>query len=149
MRSRALLLAPLLAAACVYDNGPFGADGFPEVEGRWSVEARALSSTCGSVSDEPFQARVVQSRDLIQIAVDVAGFGEVRWDGRVDRDGEFRAFQRTVYTEDELRDESELDGEFSHSGGDLVATETERITDLRTGRACTIVWRWNGDRRGF
>lgn len=143
------VLAGLLLAGCVvYDTGPTGPDGgFPRVEGTWRIDALAVHSTCGFVDDEPFTARILQSRDLLQIVLDIAGFGQVRYDGWLDRDGDFSVSQRTVFTDRRIRDESRVDGRFSLSGRSLTATEEEWIVDLVTGRSCQITWRWRGDRR--
>lgn len=145
-----LLGLTLSSAACVvFDStGPDDADGrFPRVEGVWDIDAFARTSTCGFVEDEPFVARLFQNRDILQIVVQVAGFGELRYDGRIDRDGDFSVGHSTIFPEQAIRDQAEVDGEFSFSGRTLVATETEVISDLLTGRRCTIVWEWRGDRR--
>ena len=145
-----LLLAAGLAAGCtVLDTGPVGPDdsGRPFVEGRWDIDAFVTSSTCGLVGDELFSARVFQNRELIQFIVDVEGFGELRYEGFLERDGDFFVRQTTFFPEQDIRDSSEVDGRFSFSGRSLVATEVEEITNLRTGRRCQVVWRWRGDRR--
>lgn len=149
IRSRitALLSAAALAGCVVVDTGPVGADPFPRVEGRWSVHARVLSSGCGFVVDEPFSLRVIQNRDILQLVVRVAGFGEVRWDGRLERDGDFLVRHRTVFPDRAIRDESSVEGRFDVGGRRLAATEVEWITDLVTGDVCRIVWRWRGNRR--
>ena len=138
-----------LSGCTVVDSWPVGAgaDRFPRVEGRWSVRASPLSSSCGPVSDEPFTVQVFQNRDILQLVVEVSGFGAVRWDGRLDRDGDFLVSHSTVFPRDAIRDESTLDGRFGFSGRTMSATEKERIVDLETGRSCRIVWRWRGDRR--
>lgn len=105
------------------------------------------SSSCGPVRDEPFGARVFQNRDILQLVVEIEDFGDVRYDGRLDRDGDFRVRQLTVFPEAGLRDESIVEGRFSASGSRLSGTEDERIEDLRTGERCRIVWRWEGRRR--
>ncbi len=137
-----------LAPACVvYDSGPVGPAGRPLVEGSWRIDARPTLDSCGGVRTDPFDARIVQNRDLVQLVVFVPGFGEVRWDGTLDRDGSFRVSQRTVFPEQALRDESDVEGRFRSDGGTLTATETEVLIDLDTGRSCTVVWRWDGRRR--
>lgn len=151
-RGRALVLPALvglLAAGCVvYEDGPFGTDGrYPRVDGSWRIDARVSFSSCGFVTDEPFTVRIHQNRDLIQIVVDISGFGEIRYDGWVDPDGDFSASQTTVFPREAIRDESRVNGRFSGSGRSLSATEEERIVDLGTGRSCTVTWRWDGDRR--
>ena len=150
MRARvgfaALALSALLQA-CVVDNigpDPFG-DRF-DVEGFWDVDAFVLSSTCGFVRNEPFVARVFQNRDILQIVVEVSGFGEVRYDGFLERDGDFVVSHQTVFPDQAIRDDAEVEGSFGRSGRSLVATETEFVTDLLTGRRCTIVWQWRGNR---
>ncbi|HUP00414.1 MAG TPA: hypothetical protein VM737_02710 [Gemmatimonadota bacterium] len=150
MRALSALLWSVLAAGCVvYDSGPVGPDssGRPFVEGRWDIDAFVSSSTCGFVGDEPFSARVFQNRDRIQFVVDIAGFGDLRYDGFLERDGDFFVRHTTFFPEADIRDSSQVDGRFSFSGRSLTATEVEEITDLRTGRTCRIVWRWRGDRR--
>lgn len=133
-----------LTGCVIYDSGPTGPDRFPRVEGRWRILATAISSTCGLVSDEPFDARVVQNADLLQMSVDVVGFGEIRYDGWIDERGGFQVRQSTIYPRDAVRDESDVDGRFSRFGSTLSAREEEWITDLRTGRECSIVWNWSG-----
>lgn len=142
-------LAGLLVAGCVvYDTGPTGPDErYPRVEGTWRIDARALHSTCGFVDDELFTVRIHQNRDLLQIVLEVVGFGQVRYDGRLDHDGDFSVSHRTVFTREGIRDESRVDGRFSLFGRSLTATEEEWIVDLATGRSCQVVWRWSGDRR--
>lgn len=143
----ATLAAGLGAAGCVvYDSGPTAAGGYPYVEGRWTVDAWVISSTCGFVSDERFSAYAIQNRDLIQLSIDVSGFGEVRYDGRVDRNGDFFVRQTTVFPRSAIRDESEVDGRFGPTGRSLSATEVEWITDLVTGDSCRVTWEWEGDR---
>jgi hypothetical protein len=139
-------LASLAACEGVLE-GPFGVDDRPFVEGRWSIDASVASSTCGPVRDEPFGARVFQNRDILQLVVEVDDFGDVRYDGRLDRDGDFRVRQVTIYADAGLRDESTVEGRFSAGGSRLLGTEVERIEDLRTGEQCSIVWRWEGRRR--
>jgi hypothetical protein len=126
---------------------PFGIGDRPFVEGRWSIDAFVASSSCGPVRDEPFGARLFQDRDVLQLVVEVDDFGDIRYDGRLDRDGDFRVRQVTVYADAGLRDESTVEGRFSASGNRLSGTEVERIEDLRTGERCSIVWRWEGRRR--
>jgi hypothetical protein len=139
-------LAPLAACEGVLE-GPFGVGDRPFVEGRWSIDALVASSSCGPVRDEPFGARLFQNRDILQLVVEVDDFGDVRYDGRLDRDGDFRVRQVTIFPDAGLRDESTVEGRFSASGNRLSATEDERIEDLRTGERCRIVWRWEGRRR--
>ncbi len=153
MRVRSLATAMALAvlsAGCVYDSGPLGPDdrdGRPFVEGRWDVDAIVLSTSCGFVRDEFFAARVFQNAAFLEFFVDVAGSGDLRYDGRLDRDGDFFVRQTTFFPDLDVRDSSTVDGRFSYSGRTLLATEIEDITDLRTGRTCTVTWRWRGDRR--
>lgn len=147
LRRSALLLAGVLVDGCVYDSGPLGVDDRPFVEGRWRIDARVVSSGCGFVGDESFGLRIIQNRDILQLVLDVSGFGEIRYDGRIERDGDFRVSQRTVFPDERLRDESTVDGRFSLSGRSLSARETERVVDLVTGRSCRIDWRWDGIRR--
>ena len=128
-------------------EGPFGIGDRPFVEGRWAIDAFVTSSTCGAVRDEPFGARVFQNRDILQLVVEVDDFGDVRYDGRLDRDGDFRVRQATIFPDAGLRDESTVEGRFSSSGERLTGIEDERIEDLRTGDRCRIVWRWQGRRR--
>jgi hypothetical protein len=145
----ALLLAGLasLAACEGVLEGPFGVGDGPFVEGRWSIDALAMSSSCGPVRDEPFGARVFQNRDILQLVVEVDDFGDVRYDGRLDRDGDFSVRQVTIFPDAGLRDESTVEGRFSASGNRLSGIEDERIDDLITGETCRIVWRWEGRRR--
>jgi len=147
-RLRALAIAVGLGAAgcTVYDNGPTDPGGYPRVEGRWTIDAWVVSSTCGFVSDERFTAWAVQNRDLLQLSIDVSGFGEIRYDGWVDPDGDFLVSQRTIYPHSAIRDDSEVDGRFSFNGRSMSATEVEWITDLVTGDSCRITWEWEGDR---
>lgn len=142
-----LALAGAPACDVVLDDGPLGIGDRPFVEGRWDIQARIDSSTCGFVRNESFSARILQNRDLLQLVVRVEDFGDVRYDGRLERDGDFFMEQVTVYPDLALRDESAVDGRFSSGGRRLVATEVERLRDLRTGERCSIVWRWTGDRR--
>lgn len=150
LRAAPLALAGALLAGCVvYDSGPSGPDGTggrPFVEGRWRIDARVVSSSCGFVDDEPFSVRVFQNGDLLQLVLTVGGFGDVRYDGRLDRDGDFFARQSTLYAEDGLHDASLVEGRFGAGGRTMIADEVEDITDLVTGRTCRIVWRWRGDR---
>ena len=88
-----------------------------------------------------------QNRDILQLVVEVDDFGDVRYDGRLDRDGDFRVRQATIFPDAGLRDESTVEGRFSSSGERLTGIEDERIEDLRTGDRCRIVWRWQGRRR--
>ncbi len=143
----AAILAGLAGCEVVLDDGPFGIGDRPFVEGRWDIDARVDSSSCGFVRDESFTARIFQNRDLLQLVVRVEDFGDVRYDGRLERDGDFFVEQFTVFPELALRDESTVDGRFSSGGRRLVATEIERLRDLRTGESCSIAWRWVGDRR--
>ncbi len=147
-RTALVLLGPLSLAGCEgVLEGPFGVGDRPFVEGRWSIDALVASSSCGPVRDEPFGARVFQNRDILQVVVEVDDFGDVRYDGRLDRDGDFRVRQVTIFADAGLRDESTVEGRFSASGNRLSGTEDERIEDLRTGEQCRIVWRWEGRRR--
>lgn len=149
MRSRrALVLVAAFVPACVFDNGPTDLfDDRPFVQGYWDVDAFVQSTSCDFVGDERFVARVVQNRDILQIVIDVSGFGDVRYDGFLDRDGDFSASHTTIFPEDGLRDDSVVEGEFRFDGRSLFATEEEVVTDLLTGRRCGIVWSWRGSRR--
>lgn len=142
------LLAGLSIAGCVvYDSGPAGPDGrYPRVEGSWRIQARAIHSTCGFVDDEPFSIEVYQNRDVLQLVLRIAGFGDVRYDGWIQPDGDFSVSQSTVFPREAIRDESRVDGRFSGAGRSLTATEEEWIVDLVSGRSCGITWRWDGDR---
>ncbi len=140
-------LAGLLGCEVALDDGPFGVADRPFVEGRWDIEARVDSSSCGFVRDEPFVARVFQNRDLLQFVVRVDDFGDIRYDGRLERDGDFFIEHVTVFPDLALRDASTVDGRFRSGGRRLLATEVERLEDLRTGERCSIVWHWVGDRR--
>lgn len=147
-RLRAVTLAAAMGAAgcVVYDSGPTAPGDYPRIEGRWTIDAWVVHSTCGSVSDERFSAWAIQNGDLIQFAIDVAGFGEVRYDGWVDGNGNFFVRQSTVFPRSALRDDSEVDGRFGISGRSMSATEVEWLTDLVTGQSCRITWEWEGDR---
>lgn len=136
----------ILLAGCVLEGGPLDPDRRVFVEGRWRIEARPVFSSCEGVRDEPFDARIVQNRDLIQLVVDVIGFGPVRYDGRVRRDGEFFLDQSTVFPRQGIRDDSSIQGRFRNDGRTLRATEIEIVTDLSTGRSCRVEWRWFGRR---
>lgn len=142
----ALALALALTGCVVYDSGPLDPGGYPRVEGTWSIDAWVLYSSCGFVNDERFSVYAIQNRDVLQLVVDIAGFGEVRWDGWLDEDGDFFARHTTVFPRSAIRDESDVEGRFSYSGRTLSATEVEWITDLLTGEVCQITWRWEGDR---
>ena len=143
----AVTLAVLPGCEVALGDGPFGVGDRLFVEGRWDIEARVDSSTCGFVRDEPFVARVFQNRDLLQFVVGIEDFGDVRYDGRLERDGDFLIEQVTVFPDLALRDASTVDGRFRSGGRRLIATEIERLQDLRTGDRCSIVWRWDGERR--
>ena len=134
-----------MMAACVVE-GPIGPSGALRVHGSWSVTAAPFSSTCGSTGQEPFGMSVVQNGDILQFVVEIQGFGPVRYDGWIDRDGDFRVDQRTVYAARALEDFSTVDGRFGSGGRTLSGTEVETITDLRTGISCRIQWRWTGSR---
>jgi hypothetical protein len=136
----------LIASACVVLEGPVGPSGAPRVGGSWSVSATPFSSTCGSTGHEPFGMSVVQNGEILQFVVPVQGFGPVRYDGWLDRNGTFQVGQTTVYASRGLEDRSIVDGSFGSSGRTLSATEIETITDLRTGASCRIQWRWTGSR---
>lgn len=143
------ILTGLTVAGCVvYDTGPTGPDGrYPRVAGTWRIEARAIHSTCGFVDDEPFTVEIHQNRDLLQVVLRISGFGDVRYDGWIQPDGDFSVSHSTVFPREAIRDESRVDGRFSLSGRSLRATEEEWIVDLVSGRTCGITWRWDGDRR--
>lgn len=146
-RTGPILAAALLPACVIVDTtGPGEAGGFPSVAGSWQVGARVQSTSCGRVDDEDFRARIVQNGDIVQLVVDLAGFGSVRYDGFLGRDGGFSASHTTVFPDRAVRDESFVRGTFRSGGRSLTATETEDLTDLVTGRRCTIVWRWSGSR---
>jgi hypothetical protein len=127
-------------------EGPVDPSSGPRVGGSWSVSATPFSSTCGSTGHEPFGMSVVQNGEILQFVVPVQGFGPVRYDGWLDRNGTFRVGQTTVYASRGLEDRSTVDGSFGASGRTLSGTEIETITDLRTGASCRIHWRWTGSR---
>lgn len=135
-----------LLAGCVLEGGPLDPTGRPFVEGRWDIEARPVFSSCQGARDEPFAARMIQNGDLIQLVVDVVGFGPVRYDGRVRRDGGFFLDQSTVFPREGIRDDSSVEGRFRDGGRSLRATEVEVVTVLSTGRSCRVEWRWFGRR---
>ncbi|MDX1661761.1 MAG: hypothetical protein R3326_08225 [Gemmatimonadota bacterium] len=139
----------LAATGCeYYPAGPSAPGGrYPRVDGSWRIDARVVRSTCGFVDDEPFTVEIHQNRDLLQFVLRVTGYGEVRYDGWLERDGDFSVSQTTVFPRDAIRDESRVDGRFSLSGRSLSAREREWIVDLVSGRSCEITWRWDGDRR--
>lgn len=146
MRKLALLVSALLPA-CAIDYGPtdpFGREPF--VEGFWRIDAVVQASSCRFVGDEDFEARILQNRDILQIVVQVQGFGEVRYDGFLDEDGDFLASHTTVYPHLGTRDDATLDGTFDRDGRSLYATEEQILTDLITGDRCSVVWRWYGRR---
>ena len=89
---------------------------------------------------------VVQNGEILQFVVHVQGFGPVRYDGWLSRNGRFQVGQTTVYAARGLEDRSIVDGSFGASGRSLTGTEIETITDLRTGSSCRIQWRWTGSR---
>ena len=116
------------------------------VSGPWRVTASAISSTCGFADDEPFEMRVIQNGDILQFVVQIQGFGPVRYDGWLDRDGDFEVGHVTVFASRGLEDHATVDGRFGSGGRTLSGTEIETITDLRTGERCRIHWRWSGRR---
>jgi hypothetical protein len=135
-----------LVSACVVVEGPTEPSGRLRVGGSWSVTASSFSSTCGSAGHEPFGMSVVQNGEILQFVVQIQGFGPVRYDGWLDRDGEFRVGHTTVFASRGLEDRSTVDGRFGTSGRTLTGTEIETITDLRDGSTCRIQWRWTGSR---
>jgi hypothetical protein len=148
LRGLAPLLSALLPACVVLDHGPtdpFGREPF--VEGFWVIDALVQSTSCEFVRNEDFEARVIQNRDILQIVVEVQGFGDVRYDGFLDSDGDFTVSHTTVFPHLGTRDDATVDGAFGRDGRTLFATEEEIVTDLLTGRRCSVVWRWHGSRR--
>jgi hypothetical protein len=141
----ACVVVPLVSGCDVLE-GPLAPSGRPRVEGSWNVTARALSSTCGLDGHEPFDMSVVQNRDILQFVVHVQGFGPVRYDGWLARNGEFQVAHTTVFASRGLEDHAIVDGRFGSSGRTLTGTEIETITDLRDGSTCRIRWRWTGNR---
>jgi hypothetical protein len=136
--------AMLLSACDVgWPTDPF--DG-QRVSGRWRVTASAISTTCGFADDEPFEMRVVQNGDILQFVVQVQGFGPIRYDGWLDRSGDFEVGHNTVFASRGLEDSATVDGRFGSGGRTLSGREIETITDLRTGDRCRIHWRWSGRR---
>ena len=138
-------LAALLSA-CEYVDWPTDPFDDHRVSGPWRVTARAVSSSCGFADDEPFEMRVVQNGDILQFVVQIQGFGPVRYDGWLDRDGDFEVGHVTVFASRGLEDHATVDGRFGSGGRTLSGTEIETITDLRTGERCRIHWRWSGRR---
>lgn len=137
-------LASLLSA-CEFDwpTDPFDRD---RVSGPWRVTARAISSTCGSIDSEPFEMTVIQNREILQFVVQIHGFGPVRYDGWLDRSGDFEVSHRTVLASRGLEDRATVDGRFGSGGRTLSGTEIETIIDLLTGERCRIHWSWAGRR---
>ncbi len=135
----------LLLSACDvgWPTDPF--DG-QRVSGPWRVTARAISSTCGSIDNEPFEMRVIQNGDILQFVVQIQGFGPVRYDGWLDPSGDFAVGHRTVFASRGLEDHATVDGRFGSGGRTLSGTEIETIIDLLTGDRCRIHWRWSGRR---
>jgi hypothetical protein len=147
-RGLVLILSAPLTACVVLDHGPtdpFGREPF--VEGFWTIDAFVQSTSCQFVRNEDFEARVFQNRDILQIVVEVQGFGEIRYDGFLDSDGDFTASHSTVFPRLATRDDATVDGTFGRDGRTLFATEEEIVTDLLTGRRCSVLWRWRGSRR--
>jgi hypothetical protein len=138
-------LAALLSA-CEYVDWPTDPFDDHRVSGPWRVTASAVSSSCGFADDEPFEMRVVQNGDILQFVVQIQGFGPVRYDGWLDRDGDFEVGHSTVFASRGLEDSATVDGRFGSGGRTLSGTEIETITDLRTGERCRIHWRWSGRR---
>ena len=138
-------LASLLSACDVvnWPTDPFDRD---RVSGPWRVTARAISSSCGSIGNEPFEMTVIQNGEILQFVVPIQGFGSVRYDGWLDRSGDFEVGHRTVLASRGLEDRATVDGRFGSGGRTLSGTEIETITDLRTGERCRIHWRWSGRR---
>ena len=147
-RGLVAILSLLPVACVVIDNGPtdpFGREPF--VEGFWTIGAFVQASSCQLVRNEDFEARVFQNRDILQIVVEVQGFGEVRYDGFLDSDGDFTVSHSTVFPRLATRDDATVDGTFDRDGRTLFATEEEVVTDLLTGQRCSVLWRWRGSRR--
>lgn len=145
----ALVFAATLCAllsACVMLEGPTEPFGRHRVSGSWQITARATSSTCGSMGNEPFEMSVVQNGEILQFVVHIQGFGPVRYDGWLDRDGDFEVGHRTVLASRGIEDQAIVDGRFGSGGRTLSGTEIETITDLVTGDRCRIHWRWSGRR---
>ena len=138
-------LAALLSACDVLD---WPTDPFDDhrVSGPWRVTASAVSSTCGFADDEPFEMRIIQNGDILQFVVQIQGFGPVRYDGWLDRSGDFEVGHSTVFASRGLEDSATVDGRFGSGGRTLSGREIETITDLRTGERCRIHWRWSGRR---
>ncbi|HJR54078.1 MAG TPA: hypothetical protein VJ982_10240 [Gemmatimonadota bacterium] len=135
-----------LLSACDVLVGPTDPFGRQRVSGSWRITARATSSTCGSIGNEPFEMSVVQNGEILQFVVHLQGFGPVRYDGWVDRDGDFEVGHRTVLASRGIEDRATVDGRFGSRGQTLSGTEIETITDLRTGDRCRIHWAWSGRR---
>jgi hypothetical protein len=136
--------AMLLSACDVgWPTDPFDGE---RVSGRWRVTASAISTTCGFADDEPFEMRVIRNGDILQFVVEIQGFGPVRYDGWVDRDGDFEVAHTTVLASRGLEDRATVDGRFGSGGRTLSGTEIETIIDLLTGERCRIHWRWSGRR---
>ena len=135
-----------LVSACDVLVGPTDPFGRQRVSGTWDVTARATSSTCGSFGTEPFEMSVVQNGEILQFVVQIQGFGPIRYDGWLDRGGDFEVGHRTVLASQGIEDRATVDGRFGSTGRTLSGTEIETITDLRTGERCRIQWRWSGRR---
>ena len=137
---------PALLSACDYVGWPTEPFDGHRVSGSWRITAQATSSTCGSIGNEPFEMSVVQNGEILQFVVHIQGFGPVRYDGWLDRDGDFEVGHRTVLASRGIEDRAIVDGRFGSSGRTLSGTEIETITDLVTGDRCRIHWRWSGRR---
>jgi hypothetical protein len=135
-----------LLSACEYVDWPTDPFDDHRVSGPWRITASAISSTCGFTQDEPFEMRVIQNGDILQFVVQVQGFGPIRYDGWLDRSGEFEVGHNTVFASRGLEDSATVDGRFGSGGRTLSGREIETITDLRTGDRCRIHWRWSGRR---
>ena len=135
----------LLLSACDvgWPTDPFDSH---RVSGPWRVTASAISSTCGFADDEPFEMRVIQNGEILQFVVEIQGFGPVRYDGWLNRSGDFEVGHSTVFASRGLEDSAIVDGRFGSGGRTLSGREIETITDLRTGERCRIHWRWSGRR---
>ena len=144
----ALVSASALASLLSACDLEWPTDPFDDhrVSGQWRVTADAVSSTCGFADDEPFEMRVIQNGDILQFVVEIQGFGPVRYDGWLDRGGDFEVGHSTVFASRGLEDQATVDGRFGSGGRTLSGREIETITDLRTGERCRIHWRWSGRR---
>ena len=116
-------LASLLSA-CDVVNWPTDPLDRDRVSGPWRVTARAISSSCGSIGNEPFEMTVIQNGEILQFVVPIQGFGSVRYDGWLDRSGDFEVGHRTVLASRGLEDRATVDGRFGS-----LTPELERVLD--------------------